>query len=158
MFFFRTSGQSQEKSQPTSLRSSAAEGVVLTILAVRREIRIRVGLIPVRQCVRVCLSQQSTTQSVNKRVISKSEDSIVKVKPEYICCIIYLCSIYYHLHRQNHTRTERPAVAPGTHILVQPLSCDERPLPYLPFKMLMISAADAPPSLRMLNISGPESV
>jgi hypothetical protein len=31
-------------------------------------------------------------------------------------------------------------------------------LPYLPFKMLMISAADAPPSLRMLNISGPESV
>ena len=50
------------------------------------------------------------------------------------------------------TRTERPAVAPGTHMLVQPLSCDERPLPYLPFKMLMISAADAPPSLRMLNI------
>ena len=44
---------------------------------------------------------------------------------------------------QHHTLTESPAVAPGTHILVHPLSCDERPLPYLPFKMLMISAADA---------------
>ena len=93
----------------------------------------------------------------HQRVITNSEDSIVTLNSEYIYCKIYLCSIYCHLHCHNHNdcksqRTERPAVAPGTHILVQPLSCDERPLPYLPFKMLMISAADAPPSLRMLNM------
>ena len=155
---------------PLRRRPTRTVGVrVRATLAVQREISHLSRLVPIAQCVRVGLKR--VTRSDCRRIRRAHEKSRQKctctscaTRKAYkvsrggndrattgACAqsiasrvlVTALCASLQQLRNQG-ARTESPAVAPTWHMLVHPFNCALSFFPYLPLRMLKMSADDAP--------------